>query len=337
LNQTRGNLDEAVSYVEQAFGFYQSGGYRQQTAQALILLARINRNRGNYESALRAFQQQLDIAQQDGSLQRQAEAHEGIGFMLSREERYPEALAHFETTYLLFSKLDNNLSIATSLGHRVSMLNLLGRHQEAQHLLDELSERSLKLANKQLTASLNLELGWAALTQRNFNEAKAKLRTALALANDAQLRESVLEAKRTLCQANALSGASREAVPLCREAVTLGEQTKDSWLLSRAKLTLAEALLENGEAKIALENALALADSFEHTQQKDSEWFALLIAARASQATSDTAKAREYANRSEELFKGLEQTWGTDSYRSYLTRPDVMYSHRELQLLTDNR
>ena len=143
------------------------------------------------------------------------------------------------------------------------MLNLLGRHEEAQHLLDELSERSLKLANKQLTASLNLESARAALTQRNFNSAKAQLRTALALANDAtELKESVLEAKRTLCQANALSGEAREAVPLCKEAVTLGEQTKDPWLLSRAKLTLAEALLENGEAKIALENALALADSF---------------------------------------------------------------------------
>ena len=124
---------------------------------------------------------------------------------------------------------------------------------------------------------------------------------------------------------------------MCKEAVTLGEQTKDPWLLSRTKLTLAEALLENGEAKIALENALALADSFEHTQQKDSEWFALLIAARASQAGSDTAKAREYANRSVELFKGLEQTWGTDSYRSFLTRPDVMYYRRQLELLTDNR
>ena len=71
--------------------------------------------------------------------------------------------------------------------------------------------------------------------------------------------------------------------------------------------------------------------------RKISEWFALLIAARASQASSDVAKAREYANRSEERFKGLEESLGTDIYRSFLTRPDVMYSHRQLQLLTDNR
>jgi hypothetical protein len=94
---------------------------------------------------------------------------------------------------------------------------------------------------------------------------------------------------------NALSGAKREAVPLCKEAVSLAEQTKDPWLLSRAKLTLAEALLESGDHKTALENSLATVDGFEHTQQKDSEWFALLIAARASQTGNDTAKAHEYA------------------------------------------
>jgi len=337
LDQTRGNLDEAVSYIERALGFYQSGGYRQETAQALILLGRLNRDRGNYESAIRAFQQQLDIAQQDGNLKLQALSHEGIGTVLAKQERYPDALSHYEASYALNSKLDNHLAVANSLSNRINLLNLLGRYNETQPLLAELSETSATLKNKQLMMYLDLDLGKAALTQRSFDVAKAKLRTALALASEVQLRESIIEAKRTLCNANALSGATREAVPLCKEAVSLAEQTKDPWLLSRAKLTLAEALLESGDHKTALENSLATVDGFEHTQQKDSEWFALLIAARASQTGNDTAKAHEYANRSLELFKGLEQTWGTDSYRSFLTRPDVMYYHRQLQLLTDSR
>jgi serine/threonine protein kinase len=337
LNQAEGNLDKAVSYIEQALGFYQSGGYRQQTAQALILLGRINRDRGNYDSAIQAFQKQLDMAQQDGNLQLQATSHEAIGLVLSRQERYPEALTHFESTYSLFSKLENNLSVANSVSQRVSMLNLLGRYKEAQPLISELSERALKLSNRQLSVSLDLDLARAALSQRNFNEAKSKSKAALILAADMQLRESILEGKRSLCKANSLSGTTREAISLCREAVTLAEQTKDPWLLSKAKLTLAEALLESGDPKNALDNALATADTFARTHQQDSEWLAFLIAARASQASTDTAKAREYANRSAELFKGLEQTWGTDSYRSFLTRPDVMYYRRQLQLLTDNR
>ena len=337
MNQARGNLDEAASYIEQALGFYQSGGYRQQTSQALILLGRINRDRGDYESAMRAFQKQLEMAEQDGSLQLQATSHEAIGIVLSRQERYPEAVTHFESTYSLFNKLNNNLSLATSLSQRIGILNLLGRYTDAQLLMSELSERVLKLSNKQLTASVDLDLANGALTQRNFGEAQTKAKSALMLAADMNLRESILEAKRTLCKANSLNGATREAIALCKEAVNLAEQVKDPWLLSRSKLTLAEALLEGGDPKEALNNALTSADTFARTHQQDSEWLALLLAARASKANTDILKTREYANRSAELFKALEQTWGTESYRSFLTRPDVEYYHRQLLDLTENR
>jgi serine/threonine protein kinase/Flp pilus assembly protein TadD len=337
LKQTQGKIDEAVSYIQQALGFYQSGGYRQETAQALLLLGRANRDKGDYEAATQAFFQQLEIAEQDGNLLRQALSHEGLGIVLSRQERYPQALSHFDATYSLFAKLENYLALANSLSNRIGMLMLLGRFKEAQPLRDEFSEKTTKLKNKQLAATLDLDSGRAALTQRNFSEAIPRLRHALALATEMQLRGNILEAKRTLCKANVLSGASREATSLCKEAVTIAEQMKDPWLYSRARLTLAEALLESGNPKNALENALATSDSFARTQQLDSEWLAFLIAARASQASGDTGKGREYANRSAALLGALEQTWGTDSYRSFLTRPDVVYYRRQLQLLTDNR
>ena len=85
------NADEAVTYLEKALRFYQDGGYRQETAQALLLFARANRQKGDYDAALHAFQQQLDIAQQEQNLPRQALSQEGIGTVLARRERYSEA------------------------------------------------------------------------------------------------------------------------------------------------------------------------------------------------------------------------------------------------------
>lgn len=338
LKQAQGYPDEAVTYTEQALPFYQEGGYRQETAQALLLLGRANRDKGDYDSAFRAFQQQLELAEQDGNVLRQALSHEGMGVVLARRESYPEALTHFEASYSLFSKTGNVLAVANSLINRVSTLVGLGRFSEAEALIVDASARSEKVGSKQLAVTIGLEISKMNLIRRNFVEAKAKLRSVLAAAIDAHLRQSTLEAKWMLGSASALSGAEHDGLALTKEAVTLAEQSKDRWVLAKARLALAEALLESGNANDALANASAATDSFVRTQQQDSEWRALLISAQASQRKGDITKAREYANRSWEIFTGLEQTWGKDAYRSYLTRPDVTYYRRQLQqLLPDQR
>ncbi|HSB27214.1 MAG TPA: tetratricopeptide repeat protein [Pyrinomonadaceae bacterium] len=337
LKQSQGYSDEAVAYTEQALPFYQQGGYRQETAQALLLLGRANRDKGDYDSAFRAFQQQLELAEQDGNVLRQALSHEGMGVVLARRERYPEALTHFEASYSLFSKTGNVLAVAYSTINRVSMLLNLGRFNEAETQIADAAAKSEKVGNKQLAVSLGLEISKMALIRRNFVGAKTKLRSVLSAASAAQLRQSILEAKWMLGSASTLSGAAHDGLALTKEAVTLAEQSKDRWILSKARLALAEAMLESGNADDALANSLTASDGFSQTQQQDSEWHALLISAQATQRKGDVAKSREYANRSLEIFNGLEQTWGKDAYHNYLTRPDVTYYRRQLQQLLPDK
>ena len=336
LKMTQDYADEAVVYIEKALQFYQEGGYRQETAQALLLFGRANRMKGDYDAAARAFQQQLDIAQQDGNFLRQALAQEGLGTVSARRELYLEALSHFENSYSLFSKSDNKIALAQGLINRASMLFALGRYQEGQSLLADASVLSEKTGNKQLRVSIGLEMAKVALSQRNFSEAKAKANSALAPAIASQFEGSIIEGKRILGLATALN-RSRDGILLCKEAAELAEQLKDPWLLSKARLAFAAALLEAEDAENSLLNALAAQESFSRTQQQDSEWQALLIAARATQRKGDGAKAREFANRSAELLAGLEQRLGADAYRNYLARPDVIFYRRQLQQLPDTR
>ena len=336
LKMTQDYPDQAVVYIQKALAFYQEGGYRQETAQALLLFGRANRMAGDYDAATRAFQQQLEIAQQDNNVQRQALAHEGLGTVLARRERYLEALSHFENGFSLFTKLDNKLAIAHGMINRASMLFALGRYQEGQSLLADATVLAVKTANKQLQVSIELEMAKAALSQRNFAEAKAKANSALAPAIASQFEGSIIEGKRILGLAAALN-RSRDGAVLCKEAAELAERLKDPWMLSKARLAFAAALFEAGDAENSLRNALALQESFSRTQQLDSEWQALLIAARASQRKGDDAKAREFANRSAQILAGLEQTLGADAYRNYLARPDVIFYRRQLQQLPDTR
>ena len=333
LKMTQDDAIEAVTYTEKALRFYQDGGYRQETALALLLFGRANRQKGDYDAALRAFQQQLATAEQEQNLPRQALAQEGLGTVLSRRERYVEALTHFENSYSLFSKTDNQLAIANSMINRAGMLSALGRYKEAGEILAEASEKAAKVGNKQLQVSIGLELARAALSQRSFSEAKAKSNNALDLAIASQFKGSIIEGKRILGLAMALSNQKRDGIKLCKEAVELAEQLKDPWVVSKTRFTLAAALLESGDTENAITNAEAAKETFTRTVQQDSEWQASLILARAQQQKGDSGKAREYAKRSEELLAGLEQKWGKDPHSNYLTRPDVAYGRQQLQQL----
>jgi len=92
---------------------------------------------------------------------------------------------------------------------------------------------------------------------------------------------------------------------------------------------LAEAMVLNKEAA-ALQTALEAQKMFGQSGQKDSEWRALLIAARSSDLAVDKSAAREYAARADAACNALEQIWGADSYRTYLRRPDIQMYRKQL-------
>ena len=112
----------------------------------------------------------------------------------------------------------------------------------------------------------------------------------------------------------------------------MAASTGDPKLLSDALLARAEALLENGEPQPALDTALQARASFARFGQQDSEWHAWLLAARA--AVRPDYMSREYATQAETVLSNLTQKWGAEAYQSYLVRPDVRRSRKQLgQLL----
>jgi GH15 family glucan-1,4-alpha-glucosidase len=77
---------------------------------------------------------------------------------------------------------------------------------------------------------------------------------------------------------------------------------------------------------------------FAQSGQKDSEWRALLIAARASDLAGDKVAAQDYASRADKACSELAQKWGAESYESYLRRPDIqLYRTQLAQILKSTR
>ncbi|HSE32872.1 MAG TPA: tetratricopeptide repeat protein [Pyrinomonadaceae bacterium] len=338
LSMQRHQDEEAVRYVEQAMPFYREGGYRRETAQALQILGRANRNKGNYEAAVQAFGQQLEEARRLGDKPNEALSAEGLGVILSRQGRYPEALSHFETSKAIYSSLGHRNGTVMGSINTASMLWNLGRYSEARGLLNEVakSEASPK-GSKELAVASMVEIADAALTQNNFNEAKSQATQAIALAGS-EFTVSLIQAKRILGIAQALSGSAGDGATQCKQALDLANQAKDPWLISTTQADYAQVLLEKGDAQNAVTNALEAEALFEKLGQQELAWRVLLVAARASSRAGEPSKTKEYATRSSDFLKTLEKNWGAKTFQEYLNRPDIQTYRRQLdQLLASNR
>jgi tetratricopeptide (TPR) repeat protein len=331
LRISQGKVDEGVRYVEQALAFYREGGYRKEASLALTMLGRANSQRGDYNAALEAYQQQLQIAEQVGDQSQVLLSHEGIGSLLMQQERYPEALKNFEAMYNISKALNDQLHLGYSLMERAQALGQTGRFDEAHEAFDQAVAIADKpdAGDKALLANIHQARAEASLSERRLPEAKAQSQQTLALAGE-QYQEVVVEAKRILGLAQALSGAKAEGKRLCAEAVEMATRLGNPWLLSKAQAALGAAMLENNDPEGTLTAVLRAQESFARAGQQDSEWRVLLVAARANQRKGDPATAREYATRAATLLENLQQRWGAEAYTSYLTRPDVQYLRQQL-------
>ena len=89
-------------------------------------------------------------------------------------------------------------------------------------------------------------------------------------------------------------------------------------------------MLQQKDGAGALENAIGVQKVFAQSGQQDSEWRALLIAARASDLAQNKSAAQDYASRADATCNALQQKWGADAYQSYLKRPDVQMYRKQL-------
>jgi serine/threonine protein kinase/Flp pilus assembly protein TadD len=330
LRYEQANADEAVNYGQAALEFFQQGGWRKETSQSLLLLGRARRRKGDYVSALSAFQQQLQIGEQVGDLSQVASAHSSIGTTLTFREQFPEALRHHDESFKINQSLNARFNIEYDLISRGRVLWQLGDYAQARAALDEAHDAAAQpnSSYKSLFAEINLRYAQMALSERNFQEARARAKQSLD-SSGAQ-PEVAIEAKYTLGLASVLAGAKPEGKQLCDEALEAAALANNPRLLSGAQLALAQALVETNDAPRALEISLQAHASFSNAGQQDSEWRALLVAAGASRAAGDGRKAREYGERAASVLLAVQQQWGQEAYEKYLRRPDVQYLRKQL-------
>jgi tetratricopeptide (TPR) repeat protein len=323
---------EALEYLDQALPFYQRGAYRRWLSSALMLRGRALRNTGDYDAANKAFNDVLQLSEQLGDRSQLATSHEELGSVLMVQERYPEALRHFDEAYKIYHSMNLTIYAAYCAMHRATALWQVGRYGEARTALGEVSSTTQTSNKNLLLASSQMIEAFMQLSEQHTQQAKAHARRALDLAGK-DFGLTATQARYVLGLIQVRSGASGSARQLCQEAVDMALKTNDQHLLSTARLAQAEATLAGNRPEEALQIALQTQQSFERLGQKDSEWRAWLIAARASQRLGKKTEMHDYAVNADKWLRSLEDRWGREAYNGYLSRQDVQRSLKELELL----
>ena len=330
VDYLKNDNDAAISESQIALNFYKPAGYRRETSLALTLLGRAYQDKGEDATALKFFQEQSELVKQAGDESGIADAHMNLALLLGfNQEKFTEALAHLEEKLKLDEAHHSERLMASDQMNRAIFFAQLGRYDEARAALDAAFELANKKEAQIKTVLVFVHIIRARMAMSQIQYAEAKKEAQLALDLSEKIPDAAVHAKTTLCLAQALSGSAPQGKKLCEEALAAAQALKSRTLITSSQLALAEAMVLNKEAA-ALQTALEAQKMFGQSGQKDSEWRALLIAARASDLAGDKSAARDYAARADAACNALEQIWGADSYRTYLRRPDIQMYRKQL-------
>lgn len=330
----QGQGGKALGYLEPALAFYRQGNFRRETSQALLLLGYANEQQGNNEAALESLNEQLQLAEQVGDTAQAAHTHAAIGLLLAHQERFADALKHFEESYAINKSLGLGPKTGYDLGHRGNLLWQLGRYREARETLDAAFDVASRPGgvDKQLLAWIHLYKARMALSELRHAEALAESLKASAL-GDAQDKDFSAQVSYTRGLAALGSGTISAGQVECQKAVDIATRAGVPRLVASTQLAEAEVMLAGGDARGAQAAALQARETLARLGQRHSEWRAWLVAAQASRRLQDEPKAHEYAARAAELLTALERAWGANDYSGYLSRPDVQRDRQRLDEL----
>ncbi|MET0625958.1 MAG: tetratricopeptide repeat protein [Pyrinomonadaceae bacterium] len=335
LCESKGRLDEAEKYAEKGRDFYMESGYPAEADRSSIIIGRVMKRRGDYDGALRLFEELLRSAERSADVMQTANLRRECGAVLNAQERYAQALPHYEQTLAAALTLRNQTLYAYTLLNQANVLWALGRYDEAAENFRKLHEADPQVVTVDGILKVNTRLAEAEmeLSRQHYPEAASKAGEALALLKGEKTPSptALSSADGSLGVAESYARSAALGRPLCDEAVRLAASIGDPGVGARAQFTLALALLKGGDARGALSAALKAHDVYDKLGRADSAWRALALAGMAGRRAGDETAARDYLARAATSLTQYQQSLGAEA-ASYLLRPDVQWLRSEFDV-----
>ncbi len=330
LHETTGAADAALKEIDLALAYYEKAGFRVETRLLLAIKGRIYRNLGRFPEAVDLFRQLLALASASQDRNHMAIAEQGIARALFRNEDWPGSLEHFQKYNAIGRSIPDAETIGRSLVGEADVLWRLGRPDEAERLLPEVERLSLPVSIRAALA--------ANVADRRAGIAFSRGRNAEAAALARRVSEMPAAVPPmpalAMCLAGvalARSGSAKAGKEFCEKCVAELMKQQDRFLLSEARIDLAEVLLANGEAAAVANEVRQALDVIDPPHRLESSWRAWVIAARAYRRIGDRVHAGEALVAAKSRLAALRANWTADYFNSYSARLDLARSLADLK------
>jgi len=302
--------ESVIGPAEEARAFFQKHGYLSSAAFSQLLTTRALRDQGKIEEAMRSGQAALDSANSSGIRRLIMQSEEGMASILAAAERFPEALPHARRAVVFSDREADKCQESLIYGNALWQS---GRYEEFDSAWNSLPDSCVK------TPAARIERVAALLSRRKYKDAISTAEATLhEIPNLDPSDRRDLDWDLRLARIH-LQG-SKTAVHDLRSFANPDEKPNESWA---RKLQMAEAELMAGVPEEAQTQSEAAAGFFSTASKDASQLRCILIAVNAAHKLGDETTYTSLSNKAIDLSSKLNNNWGPDAFRSYLSRPDV--------------
>lgn len=195
-----------------------STGIKRSINVSLNTIGNIYQILGQYEQAIEKFKQSLKLELELGNNLGLAINHQNIGECYEAEGKLDEALQNFKTSLSFNEKIQSEsgkiickYSIAHVYVHQ-------GKEEEALLILKPLLYKALLVDDKDIIASVRINLGWTLMHLERYNEAKKQLSYGLQIAKKYSLLSQEAEANKFLSDLSVKQGDYKNGLAYYRKA-----------------------------------------------------------------------------------------------------------------------
>jgi eukaryotic-like serine/threonine-protein kinase len=314
LALSRGDLEEARTYFEQALTLYESMKAPVDMGRTLHNLAVTFANAGDYEGATRRYVRALELRRQGDDRRGTAIESYSLGVLFEYQGQFGNALdAHSAAVTTLREIHENGFWLAAILGQQGSALNQTGRFKDAQPLLNEALSVAKSLHHAALTAQILGFQGDGFYLQGDTAHARALYESALQTFGSTPDRRIALQLKVDLARPGVSSQPAESALATLRTLVTEADVIGYKHLAVECAVNLGDMLLRAGrvaDARQELEHALSRSDRFGlRLLSARSHWLLADVEERSRHAN----EARRHRDEARQLIEQIKKDARTDA------------------------
>jgi tetratricopeptide (TPR) repeat protein len=318
LMNLEGRPGMVVQPARDAREFYQKHGFLVLAAYSSLLMTRAHRDQLQYDQAIKSAYETLDFANRSGIRRLIMQSEETVGSVCTAAERYPEALPHYQRA---ISFADGQDDKDRETLNYAGPLWLAGHFQESDAALDSLPQTSATRIDS-LAERIESLLSRQEYARAESMAESALLKTGPGIEPDDRKK---LDWDRLVAHAHLDPGRDavrrmRIEIPSLADPDPANPEWTEIW---DKRLQLAEVELSAGLPREARQDAMAAVEFFASISRHASELRATYIAAGASQKLQDDRAAEALSKKVIDISTQLQQNWGPDALRLYLTRPDI--------------